>query len=98
MGISTKCCILTLRSPSSRSMQDACDEGANVSDEILRVLSEPTVDVPTTARVLGVTPRAIYAAIARGDLPATRLGKVYRVPTIPLRQILALPGRSQQTA
>lgn len=43
--------------------------------------AEPTVTVARAAAVLGVSVRAAYAAAARGELPAIRVGRTVRVPT-----------------
>jgi excisionase family DNA binding protein len=43
------------------------------------------------AAVLGIDARTLRKAIEAGDIPATRAGKTYRIPTIWLRE-QALPG------
>lgn len=53
----------------------------------------PTVDLPTAARILGISRSAAYE-LARGDgwpTPILRLGRNLRVPTAPLLALLGVP-------
>ena len=61
------------------------------SDDIMKVLTEPTVDMAVTARVLGVSINAAHRAREIGDIPSFRVGRLYRVPTSKLREMLGLP-------
>lgn len=47
------------------------------------------LSVPEVATMAGVDPRAVRNGIAKGDIPATRFGRVLRVPTTWLDQQLA---------
>lgn len=62
-----------------------------MDNDIMRVLTEPTVDVPLAGRVLGVGKNAAYKAARDGSLPAFKVGSQYRVPTARLREMLGLP-------
>ncbi len=42
---------------------------------------EPYVSVPELAAYWGVSQRAVYYLIAKGALPALRIGRTLRVPT-----------------
>lgn len=42
---------------------------------------EPTIKAERVAAVLGVSVRAAYAAIERGEVPSIRVGRLVRVPT-----------------
>lgn len=44
--------------------------------------------VPEAARVMGVCSRSVYEAIARGDLPAARIGRCVRIHREALRRFL----------
>lgn len=48
-----------------------------------------------TARIYGVDPRTVSAAIARGEIAAVTLGARVLVLAAPLRQQLALPDSSE---
>lgn len=60
-------------------------------DDIMRVLTQPTVDVAVAARVLGIGKNAAYRAREAGDIPSIKVGRQYRVPTAKLREMLGLP-------
>lgn len=64
------------------------------SDDIMKVLTEPTVDMAVTARVLGIGIGAAHRAREVGDIPSFRVGRQYRVPTSKLREMLGLPQQS----
>lgn len=69
-----------------------------MSDDILEVLTKPTVSVVLAGRVLGVGPRAARNAVKNGTLPAVRVGSQFRVPTIRLREMLGLPATETAAA
>jgi predicted DNA-binding transcriptional regulator AlpA len=52
----------------------------------------PVVDVPTAAAVLGVGRTAAYELIRSGQwpTPVLRLGKLIRVPTAPLLELVGV--------
>ena len=60
-------------------------------DDIMAVLTQPTVDVPLAGRVLGIGKAAAYSAARDGSLPSFRVGSQIRVPTARLRAMLGLP-------
>lgn len=64
------------------------------ANDILKVLTEPTVDVAVAARVLGIGKNAAYRAREAGDIPSIKVGGQYRVPTAKLREMLGLPMQS----
>jgi hypothetical protein len=53
----------------------------------------PVVDVVTAAAVLGIGRTAAYALIRTGSwpTPVLRLGKLIRIPTGPLLELIQLP-------
>jgi len=57
-------------------------------DEMLRLPS--VVDLPTAARMLGIGRSAAYELVRMGQwpTPTLRLGKLIRVPTAPLLELL----------
>ena len=61
-----------------------------MSEDILQVLSAPTVDGLVAGRVLGLGRAATYAALRNGQIPSIRIGHQYRVPTTQLREMLGL--------
>ena len=62
-----------------------------MTDDIVKVLTQPTVDVPLAARVLGVGKNAAYSAARNGSLPSFKIGSQIRVPSAKLREMLGLP-------
>lgn len=62
-----------------------------MTDDQLRALP-PVVDVPTAAAVLGVGRTAAYELIRTGSwpTPTLRLGKLIRVPTAPLLELVGV--------
>ncbi|MCJ2105699.1 helix-turn-helix domain-containing protein [Methylobacterium sp. E-041] len=63
-----------------------------MSDDIMQVLTEPTVDVVLAGRVLGVGRNTAYKAVRDGSLPALKVAGQFRVPTAKLREMLGLPA------
>lgn len=62
-----------------------------MNDDILQVLTQPTVDVMLAGRVLGVGKNAAYKAAKDGSLPTFKVAGQRRVPTAKLREMLGLP-------
>ncbi|MHB2208647.1 helix-turn-helix domain-containing protein [Methylobacterium sp. CM6257] len=65
-----------------------------MSEDIMRVLTEPTVDVELAGRVLGISRKTAYRARETGEIPSIKIGRQYRVPTAKLREMLGLPAHS----
>lgn len=61
-----------------------------MGEDILEVLSNPTVDVALAGRVLGIGKNAAYKAREAGDIPSIKVGGQYRVPTAKLREMLGI--------
>jgi excisionase family DNA binding protein len=68
-----------------------------MSDDLLRVLAEPTVDVIAAGRILGIGRNAAYKARESGEIPSIKVGGKYRVPTAKLREMLGLPSQIPTT-
>ena len=62
-------------------------------DDIMQVLTQPTVDVVLARRVLGIRRNAAYKAREAGDIPSIKIGAQFRVPTAKLRAMLGLPDQ-----
>lgn len=64
---------------------------ARLTQEQVRALP-PVVDVPTAAAVLGVGRTAAYELIRSGEwpTPVLRLGKLIRIPTAPLLELVGV--------
>ncbi|WP_018264053.1 helix-turn-helix domain-containing protein [Methylobacterium sp. WSM2598] len=58
--------------------------------DIEKILAAPTVDAKTAGALLGMGESATYKALQRGDIPAIKIGSVYRVPSATLRRMLDL--------
>ncbi|MGU3541036.1 helix-turn-helix domain-containing protein [Methylobacterium sp. A54F] len=67
-----------------------------MGDDIMEVLTKPTVDVALAGRVLGIGKNAAYRAREAGDIPSIKIGGQYRVPTAKLREMLGLPPSPPQ--
>lgn len=52
----------------------------------------PTISVERAGEVLGISRRSAYRAAASGELPTLRLGRLLRVPTPRLLELLGAPG------
>ena len=65
---------------------------------MLKMLTEPTVDVPLAGRVLGIGKNAAYKACKAGDIPSIKVGGQRRVPTAKLREMLGLSVREAAAA
>lgn len=51
----------------------------------------PTITVPEAGALLGLAPRTSYDARKRGEIPAIRVGRSWKVPTARfLREVLGL--------
>jgi predicted DNA-binding transcriptional regulator AlpA len=52
------------------------------------------VDVPTAARLLGLSRTAAYLLIRSGSWPTPiyRLGRLIRIPTAPMLELLCIPS------
>lgn len=53
-----------------------------------------TLTVPEAARVLGISRDAAYKAVARGEIPALRVGRRYLVPVGSLERMLDIEASS----
>lgn len=55
----------------------------------------PVVDLPTAAKVLGLGRSAAYELVREGEWPTPilRLGRLIRVPTAPLLELIGIPSR-----
>lgn len=68
-----------------------------MSNDIMAVLTNPTVDVVLAGRVLGIGKNAAYKAREAGEIPSIKVGGQYRVPTAKLREMLGLPAQLPAT-
>jgi hypothetical protein len=59
--------------------------------ELEKLLSKPTADVPEVGRICyGLSRNGSYDAARRGEIPTIKVGRLLKVPTAPLRQLLGL--------
>lgn len=65
--------------------QDAPDAKPTPPDWTTR----STLSVEEAGAILGLSKDSAYKAVARGEIPALRLGRRLRVPTEQLRRLLA---------
>jgi excisionase family DNA binding protein len=54
--------------------------------------------IPEAAHLVGVSPRTYYAAVARGEVPAIRIGRRLVVPEAALRRFLDNTAQSNGLA
>jgi hypothetical protein len=71
------------------------EEAMMTGDEIDQLLSKATISVNEYREIARLGKNQAYQSVARGDVDAIRIGKVWRVLTAPLRQKL---GRANQSA
>lgn len=60
-----------------------------------KILARPTCSGPQAARLLGLSMTTIYAGLRRGDIPATRVGGRYLIPTSWVSSVIRAPGTGQ---
>jgi predicted DNA-binding transcriptional regulator AlpA len=60
----------------------------------------PTLDVPTAARILGLSRTKAYQLAKTGDFPCRvlKIGHSYRVPTLGLLRLLEMRPPSRNTS
>ncbi len=51
-------------------------------------MERETLTVSEAAKLLGVAPATVYAAVKRGELPAIRIGDRILIPELGLRRLL----------
>jgi len=62
-----------------------------MNEELKKLLSAATADVPDVGRVCyGLSRNGSYAAARRGDIPTIKIGGLLKVPTSALRRQLGL--------
>ncbi|MFL6820695.1 MAG: DNA-binding protein [Bradyrhizobium sp.] len=62
-----------------------------MNDELEKLLSKPTADVPEVGRVCYALSRnGSYAAASRGEIPTIKVGRLLKVPTAALRRQLGI--------
>lgn len=61
-------------------------------------LAERVLTVKEAAELLRVGERSVYAAVARGDLPAVRIGRRIVLPGAALERLLEGGGAVRETA
>jgi hypothetical protein len=62
-----------------------------MNEELQKLLSEPTADVPEVGRIcFGLSRNGSYDAAKRGDFPTIKVGRLLKVPTAALCRLLAL--------
>lgn len=71
---------------------------AGAETERARVLPDPmarpTLTVPETAALLGLSRNSAYEAAERGEIPTIRIGRRILVPTARLLDLLRTPAAS----
>ena len=60
-----------------------------------KILARPTCSGPEAAQLLGISATSVYAALRRGDIPATRVGGRHLIPTSWVRSVIRAPGAGQ---
>lgn len=55
-----------------------------------RLPDRPTLTVAEVAELLDVTEDALYRAVQRGEIPAIRIGRIWRIPTARLADMLGM--------
>ncbi|MFE2997376.1 excisionase family DNA-binding protein [Nocardia sp. NPDC059246] len=64
----------------------------NADDAMRRLITEPTVSVEDTARLLGIGRSTVYAAVKSGEMPSIRVRSRVRIPSNWVRHMLLLGG------
>jgi hypothetical protein len=62
-----------------------------MDDEVMELLSRPTISIEEAGmKIFRLTKNGSYAAAKRGDFETIKFGKLYRVPTAPLKRKLGI--------
>ena len=69
-----------------------------MTDDLLALLMNTTVDPVVAGRALGISRSSTYRAVRNGSLPSVKVGALYRVPTEPLLEKLGLNTPEAQAA
>jgi excisionase family DNA binding protein len=75
----------------------AADPGSQPEPDLLAQLPE-VLTVREVAAILRVGRNQLYAAVARGDLPAVRIGRTIRIPRNALTDLLTTLPQQQDSA
>jgi excisionase family DNA binding protein len=59
---------------------------------------EPTITIERAAAILGISLRAGYNAVERGDIPSIRIGRRIVVPTCRFLAVYSLAGSDENAA
>jgi excisionase family DNA binding protein len=59
-------------------------------DELHSLLKQPTVSVEDAGKILELSRGSAYRAARTGELPSIKLGRLFRIPTAKLREMLGL--------
>jgi excisionase family DNA binding protein len=58
--------------------------------EVPRSEDKPVLSIEETRRILGLGRSSAYNAVASGEIPTIRIGRLVKVPTAGLRRMLQL--------
>jgi excisionase family DNA binding protein len=87
------------RAVTARALLDELRDDPAARDELRRLLGTPAVYTPRTlAAELEITPRAVRAAIDRGDLEARRSGRGYVIAAEAVAAWARPPARTRRRA
>jgi hypothetical protein len=68
-------------------------------EDMDKVLRGPTTTVPLAGKLIGLSRKASYDAVARGEIPILRFGRRIVVPTAKLRAMLGMnEARAEKAA
>ena len=59
--------------------------------EIADLLARPTISVEQAGNILDLSRNSAYRAVRSGELPSIKIGRIVRVPTAKLCEMLGLP-------
>jgi excisionase family DNA binding protein len=59
--------------------------------EIIDLLARPTISVEEAGGILELSRNSAYRAARSGELPAIKIGRIVRIPTAKLCEMLGLP-------
>jgi hypothetical protein len=66
-----------------------------MNEELRKLLSQPTADVPDVGRVcFQLSRNGSYDAAKRGDFPTIKVGRLLKVPTAALKRQLGLDEKA----
>jgi excisionase family DNA binding protein len=64
------------------------------ADQLKDLMRQPTVSIEDAGKILSLSRNSAYQAAKSGEIPCIKLGRLIRVPTAKLREMLGIRTES----